>query len=189
MRSMQEKYTALFRKLEVNGKTYYKCDFVVPEFIPNERFDSLHNRLSSTKSKFYITATEEQFNKIGVKPNILFYESDGLLYFGEINLRYGGSGYAYSALGVNLPAMLVRTLCGESIEGMPDTVTKEATYVNERVCIDDWVSGTLSKQDMHRIINSADIRFVYDIGDPEPQRQLMRYIRLLAIKRVLKKYI
>ena len=75
---MQEKFTALFRKLEVNGKTYYKCDFVVPEFIPNERFDSLQNRLSSDKSKFYITATEEQFNKIGVKPNILFYESNGL---------------------------------------------------------------------------------------------------------------
>ena len=121
--------------------------------------------------------------------DIDFYESDGKLYFGEINLRYGGSGYAYTALGVNLPAMLVRTLCGESIEGMQDTVAKEATYVNERVCIDDWVSGTLSKQDMHRIINSANIRFVYDVDDPEPQRQLMRYIRILAIKRVLKKYI
>ena len=75
---MQERVTALFRKLELNGKTYYQCDFVVPEFIPNERFDSLDNRLNSNKEKFYITGTEEQLTQLGVKPHTIFYENKGL---------------------------------------------------------------------------------------------------------------
>ncbi len=75
---MQEKVTALFRKLELNGKTYYQCDFVVPEFIPNERFDNLQNRLDSNKERFFITGTEEQLDKLGVKPKTIFYEDKGL---------------------------------------------------------------------------------------------------------------
>ncbi len=75
---MQEKMTALFRRLELNGKTYYQCDFVLPEFIPNERFDNLTNRLTSNKNQFFITGTEEQLNKIGIKPKTIFYESNGL---------------------------------------------------------------------------------------------------------------
>ena len=71
---MQGKYTALFRKMELNGNTYYQCDFVVPEFAPNERFDSLQNRMSSDKSQFYVTATEEQLNKRGIKPKNIFVE-------------------------------------------------------------------------------------------------------------------
>ena len=76
--TMQEKVTALFRKLELNGKTYYQCDFVVPEFAPNERFDSLQNRMSSDKNQFYVTATEEQLNKRGIKPKNIFVENNGL---------------------------------------------------------------------------------------------------------------
>ena len=75
MNTRQERVTALFRKLELNGKTYYQCDFVVPEFIPNERFDNLENRLNSNKEKFYITGTEEQLTKLGVKPHTIFYEN------------------------------------------------------------------------------------------------------------------
>ena len=76
---MQERVTALFRKLELNGKTYYQCDFVLPEFIPNQkRFDSLENRLNSNKDNFFITGTEEQMDKLGVRPKTIFYEESGL---------------------------------------------------------------------------------------------------------------
>ena len=70
--------TAIFKRMEVNGKTYYKCMKVVPEFIPDEDCDSLVNRNDSKKNEFYVTATKEKLSKIGVKPNAIFYEEDGL---------------------------------------------------------------------------------------------------------------
>ena len=69
---MQEKVTALFKRLTIDGKEYYKCMFVVPEFTPNERFDSLQNRIDSKKNDFYITASEENLTKRGVQPNVIF---------------------------------------------------------------------------------------------------------------------
>lgn len=94
---MQGKFTALFRKMELNGNTYYQCDFVVPEFAPNERFDSLQNRMSSDKSQFYITATEEQLNKRGIRPKNIFVEHNGLILVQDKNeLTYVSSKFEES---------------------------------------------------------------------------------------------
>ena len=50
--------------------------------------------------------------------DIDFYLCDNKLYFGELNLRYGGSGFVIFKMGVNLPEMLVRSLLGEPIDKM-----------------------------------------------------------------------
>ena len=70
-KTFEGKLTALFRKLEFNGKTYYQCDFVVPETTPGNRFDNLNNRLSSNKLQFYDTGTEEELNAKGFKEKTL----------------------------------------------------------------------------------------------------------------------
>lgn len=121
--------------------------------------------------------------------DIDFYESDGKMYFGEMNLRFGGSGYAYTAMGVNLPAMLVRALRGESIADMQQEVTDTATYVNERMCIDDWSFYHITEKEMRSIIDSANIRFVYDKSDQGPQKKQERYIQQNRVKRQLRKWI
>ena len=41
--------------------------------------------------------------------DIDFYESVGEMYFCELNLRFGGSGYAITRLGVNLPVMMIQS--------------------------------------------------------------------------------
>lgn len=120
--------------------------------------------------------------------DIDFYESNGEMYFGEMNLRFGGSGYAYTAMGINLPVMFVRALLGESISEMKQEVTDSATYVNERMCIDDWGFYHITENEMRSIINSADIRFVYDANDPGPQKKLERYIQQNRVKRKLRKW-
>ena len=78
-KAINEKLTALFRRLTINGKTYYQCDFVVPECEPGSRFDSLSNRLSSNKLQFYDTGTEEELNAKGFKEKTIFYEDNGLV--------------------------------------------------------------------------------------------------------------
>ena len=121
--------------------------------------------------------------------DIDFYESGDKLYFGEMNLRFGGSGYAYTAMGANLPAMMVKHLRGESYADIPQCVNETKTYVNERMCIDDWEFFHITEKEMHDIMKSADIKFVYNDDDKGPQKQLERYIYWQRIKRRLRKWL
>lgn len=84
-----------------------------------------------------------------------FFQSDGKMYFGELNLRFGGSGYAITKMGVNLPGMLVKSLYQEDISDMNKVVTSSAVYVNERMCIDDWLSGYISHAEYNNFVESA----------------------------------
>lgn len=106
-----------------------------------------------------------------------FYKSEGKYYFCELNLRYGGSGYAITKMGVNLPAMMVTHFYGESIEAMNKTITGESVYVNERMCVDDWNYGYLSYKEYRKYIKTADIRFVPDVEDTLPEKMYTRLIR------------
>lgn len=121
--------------------------------------------------------------------DIDFFLSNGVFYFGEINLRFGGSGYAYTAMGVNLPAMLVKSLNGVDISDMKKEVTEMATYVNERMCVDDWSFYHISESDIYQKIDNADVKFVYNSEDSAPQRKLERYIRQQKVKRVLRRWL
>ena len=121
--------------------------------------------------------------------DIDFFRSNGKIVFGEMNLRFGGSGYAYTAMGVNLPVMFVKSVSGESIDRMKNEITGQAKYVNERMCVDDWSFYYLTEQQYKQIVNDADICFVYDKDDIGPQRKLNRYICQQRIKRKLRKWI
>ena len=119
--------------------------------------------------------------------DIDFYESEGDLYFGELNLRFGGSGYAITKMGVNLPVMLVKSLVTESIVEMNKMVSITASYSNERMCIDDWSYGYISKKDCLRKIYSADIHFILNKDDLGPQKKLKTFVVLQGAKRIMRK--
>ena len=102
--------------------------------------------------------------------DIDFFRSGGVFYFCEMNLRFGGSGYALTKMGVNLPAMLVKFFWGESIHGMNNSIKDSATYVNEKMCIEDWMSGVISWREFNHFIHGADIRFIPDAQDSKPER-------------------
>ena len=144
---------------------------------------------------FPVTGYEELVNKfkrivmeigfIGVF-DIDFFESEGKMYFCELNLRFGGSGYAFTKLGVNLPVMMIKSFLGKSIEGMKKTIDREATYFNERMAIDDWYSGYLPTKDFMKMREESEIKFVADEKDPIPQRKLEKEFRLKRIKKTIK---
>lgn len=118
--------------------------------------------------------------------DIDFFESEGEMYFCELNLRFGGSGYAFTKLGVNLPVMMIKSFLGESIGGMKKTIDKEALYFNERMAIDDWYSGYLSTKDFLKMREESEIKFVADEKDPIPQRKLENEFRVKRIKKIIK---
>lgn len=119
--------------------------------------------------------------------DIDFYESGGEFYFCEANLRFGGSGYAIIKMGVNLPAMMVKYLTGEPIEEMNKYISGTAIYANERMCMDDWSYGYISKKEYHRILDGSDIRFIPDDNDPLPEQAYQKKIRTMRFKKAIKK--
>ena len=119
--------------------------------------------------------------------DIDFYESNGIFYFCELNLRFGGSGYALTKMGVNLPGIMVKTFYGENTNDMLKHVSSEATFVNERMCLDDWYLRNLTSREFHDMMKTSDIHFIKDEKDKKPEKAFKHeYYRLFA-KRFLKR--
>lgn len=102
--------------------------------------------------------------------DIDFFESNGTIYFCELNLRYGGSGEAVSRMGVNLPAMYVEFLSNSQQVNPNVEITSSATYVNDRMCYQDWVTNQISYREMKTQLHSSDFRFIPFPGDKGPER-------------------
>lgn len=132
-----------------------------------------------------LDAFKEFVRRVGFRGvfDIDFYNSGESFFFGEMNLRFGGSGYSITKMGVNLPAMLIHYLRGEDYLNMNGMVKSTASYVNERMCEDDWYRGFISTDEYKTILNSADISFVREDNDPRPYRifRLSHYARSLKL--------
>ena len=115
--------------------------------------------------------------------DIDFYSCKGLFYFGEVNLRIGGSGSAVIKMGVNLPEMLVRSLKNEKIDDLKTEITRSAIYVNERICEDNWFNCYFSKKHLKKLMRESDISFLKDKDDPKPYEIFQESVRGKSFKR------
>lgn len=118
--------------------------------------------------------------------DIDFFKSGDLFYFCELNLRWGGSGYAYTKMGVNLPAMFVYHVIGQDYQSLNSKVESSAVYANERTCLEDWYNGYISFKEYSRLLDSADIRFVPDPDDKSPEHAYRKYVIMLVMKRFVR---
>ena len=127
--------------------------------VPCKNFDSFINPLKSFIQKIGFVGMFD----------IDFYYSNGLFYFGELNLRIGGSGFSFIYKGINLPEMYARTLLGKSIDNLQKEITNTATYSNERICLDNWIDGQLTTLKFFSILKSSDISAVKCKHDRIPE--------------------
>ena len=118
--------------------------------------------------------------------DIDFYESGGKIYFCELNLRFGGSGYAFTRLGVNLPQMMWQSFSGRPWD-KDARIDRSAYYFNERMGRDEWYFGRISWKDYCRLRDTSEIRFLQDEQDPAPERAYRRETNLLRLKLFFRK--
>lgn len=123
--------------------------------------------------------------------DIDFVESHGVFYFAEINFRIGGSCHAVTAAGVNLPAIMVSGMLNHSSVDNIKPINGTYTYVNERMCFDDWCQGYISSNTYLRLIKSADISFVSDTKDSSPAEFFEKEHRkkVFSLRRIVKRII
>ena len=125
--------------------------------------------------------------------DIDFYESDGELFFSELNLRFGGSGYAITKMGVNLPVMFINYLLGKDKDNSYSLIINDtSTFINERMCLDDYVAGYINEKDLWSAIKNSPIKFIYDEIDTAPFDKFKRYCcvqRFNRFRRTFKKRI
>lgn len=190
-----EDYKEIEEEYAVNGFSDGK-EVVIPGVIHILSMAGSHHGVASKGEVLPVKGFEELIAKfkefvlrvgfVGVF-DIDFYLSHGEYYFGELNLRIGGSCYAVTKMGVNLPGMLVRHLYGDSIDDMKKEITASATYVNERMLTEDWIFRYISTKEFFGIINSEHISFIKDKEDPKPYKAYIRYVRIKRVRRIVKR--
>ena len=121
--------------------------------------------------------------------DIDFYYSEGKYYFGELNLRMGGSGNAITKMGVNRPAMFVKSMVGECISDMSQTIHRSANFVNERFWSADWRINYIPTNLFYKHLKDSDIYFIKDPKDKGPYRALRRTIWTIHVKKIIKRLV
>lgn len=127
----------------------------------------------------------ETLNFEGLFDVDLLETKDGKMYFIELNLRYGGSGYALTRSGINLPAMYADYMVfGKPIDKDCSLGEAGQVFVNERVLIDEYVDSRISKKDIKDCIAEADITFVESDDDPKPYKHFKRFYTVSEFVRI-----
>lgn len=117
--------------------------------------------------------------------DIDFLECQGEFYFDEINLRFGGSGYAVTRAGANLPALMADRFSGNS-NSSAWTLNLPLSFANERTCLDDWYAGFMSFKEYQEDIKCSDVCFINDQTDPSPYKAYKKHVRKMRFKHFIK---
>ncbi|MCR5450826.1 MAG: hypothetical protein K6F23_15675 [Solobacterium sp.] len=119
--------------------------------------------------------------------DIEVYENNGTVYFNELNLRFGASGYAATGYGINLPEMLIKSLQGVPFSGQTGKITDRKSFASEKVCFQVYLSGKISWKELQDIYSKADFTFVQNNDDPEPYREFQKGANKRRLKSAVKK--
>lgn len=142
---------------------------ITGRILPPDSIGELQSKLTE-----YVKA----LNYTGLFDIDLIESADGTIYFVEINLRYGASGFALTECGVNLPGMLAdyMTINGTiNLNARPDETGK--IFVSEKVVLEEYLDGYMTASEAHEIIDKADINFIKDKNDMKSYKKIEKFIR------------
>ena len=112
--------------------------------------------------------------------------TDGKMYFVELNMRFGASGYAVTQSGVNLPGMYADYMLLNKPLDLSSKVTESGKlFVSEKVMIEEYTKSFLTLSEMKQIMKETDIHFVMNKEDPVPYRHFKKFYLVAAIMRLV----
>ncbi len=110
---------------------------------------------------------------------------DGTFYFTEVNFRYGASGRALNKCGLNLPGMFADYM----LKGVPIDMTCSLKqtgkrFLSNRILMDEYIKGYLSRKEMRCIQKSADFTFFEDPVDRKPNQHYGLFCAAAPVLRI-----
>lgn len=173
-----------------NGK-----DVIIPAILHNEQMaHGGHFGVAKAGKVLPVTGYEsliEKFKQLILSIGFVglfdidFLECQDKVYFDEINLRFGGSGYAVTKAGCNLPAMMADYFSRQNWN-KSYCMTLPMSFANERTCLDDWYYGYTSFREYRNTLRHADICFVKDEEDIAPFKAYMIHLIKMQFKHLFK---
>lgn len=122
--------------------------------------------------------------------DIDLYKSNGIIYFNEINMRFGASGFAVTFSGVNLPEMLIKTLLKQNIENINQNIVIESKmFANEKTCFQEYTSNVITWKQFWKLINDVDFNFIRLVDDPQPFKEFKHQATIRRIKKQILKLV
>lgn len=112
--------------------------------------------------------------------------TDGHMYFVEMNMRYGASGWAITESGINLPAMYADYMVfHKSVD--TDCRIRETgkKFVSEKVLLDEYARDLISMDQVRQFTDSADIHFIQNADDPKPYEHFRKFYLFGSVTRLL----
>lgn len=116
--------------------------------------------------------------------DIDLYESEGKVFFNELNSRFGASGFAVTKGVANLPEVFIRHLMGEET-ALTVTDFPVQTFANEKVCLDMLYASIINYWQYKRSLRKADIRFIKQDDDPGPSLMASKEEHMLLIRSIV----
>ncbi len=110
-------------------------------------------------------------------------ESEGQIFFSEMNLRMGGSCYGVTMAGANLPAALADMIY-HGAQGGPDDIREEVVFESEQIDIDNYLKGFISLKTLWQYLSGDQRHFVRNSEDPDPWKHLLGRLPEWYAKRV-----
>ena len=105
-------------------------------------------------------------------------DKDGDVFFLEVNFRAGASIHVFTEKGINLAGMMADFLL-KGIEPPEDfEEIGETVFASEKVLLEEFAAGDMSRSQLDREINAADVLFIYDKCDIMPYRHYMKTLKL-----------
>lgn len=114
----------------------------------------------------------------------LIQDKNGKMYFVELNLRYGASGYAVTESGANLPGMFADyMLLGKPLDMNCAVQVFGRPFISEKIMVEEYVNGYITAEERKRHFKDVDIHFVYNEEDPAAYRHFKKFYPAAALMR------
>lgn len=190
-----EQFINIEKEYVISGVTNGK-DVLIPIFIEK---GLIHLGVTGTGtlnscSRFEVEANKLQemvkgFSFVGLI-DIEMYESNNVMYFNELNMRFGAAGYAVTAVGINLPNILIQELQGKG----PEYVVKDRSFVgkqfaSEKVCYQEYRDHLMDWKTFCKTIHDADYTFIGCDDDRAPGKVFWQLMHKFRIKRMINRII
>ena len=110
------------------------------------------------------------------------------MYFVELNMRFGGSGYAITESGVNLPGMFADyMLLDKPIDKESKVEETGKRFVSEKVLLEEYIKSRMTMSRYKEIMEDVDIHFIKSDEDPQPFKHFKKFYLIAALMRVFYK--